>query len=86
MALPFCGRYRSLVIVFILFRRINEIPRDGVTIRVVGGTLTTIGRMTDRVPAIEVRLLPTDTNNWGAMFGGAILSPVDLQSATEPAR
>jgi hypothetical protein len=75
-----------LVIVFILFRRINEIPRAGVTIRVAGGTLTTIGRMTDRVPAITVRLLPTDTNTWTTMFGGVSLSPVDAQSATERAR
>jgi acyl-CoA hydrolase len=38
--------------------------------------------MTDRVPAITVRLLPKDTNNLGTMFGGVILS----QSAAEPSR
>jgi hypothetical protein len=74
-----------LVTVFILFRRINEIPHAGVTIRVAGGSLTTIGGMTDRVPAITVRLLPKDTNNRATMFG-VILAPVAVQSATERAR
>jgi hypothetical protein len=42
--------------------------------------------MTDRVPAITVRLLPKDTNTWSTMLGGVILAPVDVQSATERAR
>jgi hypothetical protein len=44
--------------VFILFRRINEFPHAGVTIRVAGRSLTYDRRaMTDRVPAITVLLL-----------------------------
>jgi acyl-CoA thioesterase YciA len=39
--------------------------------------------MTDRVPAIKVLLLPKDTNNLGTIFGGVILSHVDLASAVE---
>jgi hypothetical protein len=46
-----------LVTVFILFRRINEFPHAGVTIRVAGGALTyDLLAMTDRVPAINVLL------------------------------
>jgi acyl-CoA thioesterase YciA len=39
--------------------------------------------MSDRVPAIKVLLLPKDTNNLGTIFGGVILSHVDLASAVE---
>jgi acyl-CoA thioesterase YciA len=52
-----------------------------------GGTFTTgcydRRAMTDRVPAIKVLLLPKDTNNLGTIFGGVILSHVDLASAVE---
>src|SRR5207245_10190934 len=37
----------------------------------------------DRVPAIKVILLPKDTNAMGTIFGGVILSHVDLASAVE---
>ena len=38
--------------------------------------------MTDtRVPAIKVLLLPKDTNAYGTIFGGVILSHIDLASA-----
>jgi acyl-CoA thioesterase YciA len=37
----------------------------------------------DRVPAIKVLLLPKDTNALGTIFGGVILSHVDLASAIE---
>ena len=41
-----------------------------------------IGRMTDsRIPAIKVLLLPKDTNAYGTIFGGVILSHIDLASA-----
>ena len=36
-----------------------------------------------RVPAIRVLLLPKDTNALGTIFGGVILSHVDLASAVE---
>src|SRR5439155_8907162 len=36
-----------------------------------------------RVPAIKVLLLPKDTNAMGTIFGGVILSHVDLASAVE---
>ena len=37
----------------------------------------------DRIPAIKVILLPKDTNAMGTIFGGVILSHVDLASAVE---
>jgi acyl-CoA thioesterase YciA len=36
-----------------------------------------------RVPAIKVLLLPRDTNALGTIFGGVILSHIDLASAVE---
>ena len=39
--------------------------------------------MTERVPAIKVLLLPKDTNPMGTIFGGVILSHIDLASAVE---
>ena len=39
--------------------------------------------MTERIPAIKVLLLPKDTNAYGTIFGGVILSHVDLASAIE---
>jgi acyl-CoA thioesterase YciA len=37
----------------------------------------------ERIPAIKVMLLPKDTNALGTIFGGVILSHVDLASAVE---
>lgn len=34
--------------------------------------------MSERLPAIEVLLLPKDTNQLGTIFGGVILPHVDL--------
>jgi acyl-CoA thioesterase YciA len=39
--------------------------------------------MAERVPAIKVLLLPKDTNAYGTIFGGVILSHIDLASAVE---
>jgi acyl-CoA thioesterase YciA len=39
--------------------------------------------MIDRDPAIRVLLLPKDTNVFGTIFGGVILSNIDLASAVE---
>ena len=39
--------------------------------------------MSDRVPAIKLLLLPKDTNPFGTIFGGVILSHIDLASAVE---
>jgi acyl-CoA thioesterase YciA len=39
--------------------------------------------MTERIPAIKVLLLPKDTNAYGTIFGGVILSNIDLASAIE---
>jgi acyl-CoA thioesterase YciA len=39
--------------------------------------------MPAREPAIRVLLLPKDTNAYGTVFGGVILSHVDLASAVE---
>jgi acyl-CoA thioesterase YciA len=39
--------------------------------------------MTERVPAIKVVMLPKDTNAYGTIFGGVILSNIDLASAVE---
>ncbi len=37
----------------------------------------------ERIPAIKVILLPKDTNALGTIFGGVILSHIDLASAVE---
>ena len=37
----------------------------------------------ERVPAIKLLLLPKDTNAMGTIFGGVILSHIDLASAVE---
>ena len=43
-----------------------------------------LARMAEpRVPAIKVLLLPKDTNAFGTIFGGVILSHIDLASAVE---
>lgn len=39
--------------------------------------------MSERIPAIKVLLLPKDTNAYGTIFGGVILSHIDLASAIE---
>jgi acyl-CoA thioesterase YciA len=39
--------------------------------------------MPNRIPAIRVLLLPKDTNAFGTIFGGVILSNIDLASAVE---
>lgn len=39
--------------------------------------------MSDRIPAIKLLLLPKDTNPFGTIFGGVILSHIDLASAVE---
>src|SRR3954452_22291705 len=39
--------------------------------------------MPDTVPAIKLLLLPKDTNALGTIFGGVILSHIDLASAVE---
>ena len=42
-----------------------------------------MSRMSERVPAIKLVLLPKDTNAYGTIFGGVILSHIDLASAVE---
>ena len=42
-----------------------------------------MGAMSERIPAIKVLLLPKDTNALGTIFGGVILSHIDLASAVE---
>ena len=39
--------------------------------------------MADRIPAIRLVLLPKDTNPLGTIFGGVILSNIDLASGVE---
>jgi acyl-CoA thioesterase YciA len=39
--------------------------------------------MSERLPAIRLLLLPKDTNAYGTIFGGVILSNIDLASAVE---
>lgn len=41
------------------------------------------GEQAERIPAIKVLLLPKDTNALGTIFGGVILSHIDLASAVE---
>jgi acyl-CoA thioesterase YciA len=40
----------------------------------------------ERIPAIKVLMLPKDTNPLGTIFGGVILSHIDLASAVEARR
>jgi acyl-CoA thioesterase YciA len=56
-------------------------PPDGAP--PAGDRLEWMLAMTDRVPAIKVLLLPKDTNVFGTIFGGVILSNIDLASAVE---
>jgi acyl-CoA thioesterase YciA len=37
----------------------------------------------ERIPAIKTLLLPKDTNGYGTIFGGVILSYIDLASEVE---
>ena len=39
--------------------------------------------MTDRFPAIRITMLPCDTNAHGTIFGGVILSYIDLAGGIE---
>src|SRR5499427_3857657 len=39
--------------------------------------------MTDRFPAIRITMLPRDTNAYGTIFGGVILSYIDLAGGIE---
>ena len=39
--------------------------------------------MPERIPAIKLLLLPKDTNAFGTIFGGVILSHIDLASVVE---
>src|SRR5258705_4572563 len=39
--------------------------------------------MSDRMPAIKVVMMPKDTNAHGTIFGGVILSNIDLASGVE---
>jgi acyl-CoA thioesterase YciA len=41
------------------------------------------GCVTERVPAIKVLMMPKDTNALGTIFGGVIMSNIDLASAVE---
>ncbi len=42
-----------------------------------------VNEMTDRFPAIRVTTLPRDTNAYGTVFGGVILSYIDLAGGIE---
>ena len=42
--------------------------------------------MDDRFPAIRVTMLPRDTNAYGTIFGGVILSYIDLAGGIEARR
>ncbi len=42
--------------------------------------------MPPRDPAIRVLMMPKDTNGYGTIFGGVILSHIDLASAVEAHR
>ena len=42
--------------------------------------------MEDRFPAIRITMLPRETNAYGTIFGGVILSHIDLAGAVEARR
>src|SRR5262249_15657968 len=43
-------------------------------------------QMTERFPAIRVTMLPRDTNAYGTIFGGVILSYIDMAGGIESRR
>src|SRR5256712_12901758 len=43
-------------------------------------------QMSDRFPAIRIKMLPKDTNASGTIFGGVILSYIDLAGGIEARR
>ena len=45
-----------------------------------------IAFMTERFPAIRLTMLPRDTNAYGTIFGGVILSYIDIAGAIEACR
>lgn len=49
----------------------------------VQGFRAILSEMSERLPAIKVLMLPKDTNELGTIFGGVILSHIDLASAVE---
>lgn len=52
----------------------------------VQATTAGSGETTQRQPAIRVVLLPKDTNSQGTIFGGIILSYIDLAGSVEATR
>jgi acyl-CoA thioesterase YciA len=62
-------------VTFALTRRVSFLPTTFEEQLEVVATL--------RIPAIKVLLLPKDTNAHGTIFGGVILSHIDLASAIE---
>jgi acyl-CoA thioesterase YciA len=42
--------------------------------------------MSERFPAIRITMLPRDTNGYGTIFGGVILSYIDLAGGIEARR
>ena len=42
--------------------------------------------MTERFPAIRITMLPKDTNAYGTIFGGVIMSYIDLAGGIEARR
>ena len=48
-----------------------------------GGVHTYADGMSDRMPAIKVVMMPKDTNAHGTIFGGVILSQIDLAAGVE---
>ena len=45
-----------------------------------------MGEVNERFPAIRITMLPKDTNAFGTIFGGVILSYLDLAGAIEVRR
>jgi acyl-CoA thioesterase YciA len=43
----------------------------------------TLNKMGERFPAIRVTMLPRDTNAYGTIFGGVILSYIDMAGGIE---
>ena len=43
----------------------------------------TLNKMSERFPAIRVTMLPRDTNAYGTIFGGVILSYIDMAGGIE---
>ena len=77
----FCVSPRSIVP-----EDLRQRPEDSAEKMLVSGHLTIYYRFMNSDPAIRITMLPRDTNSQGTIFGGVILSYIDMAGAIEAHR